>query len=167
MLKIKDEKKIKIAKIPVPETFEEKVSKSIGSIWSLYIHTAIFVLSFLLIILGVSTEEVLLTLTTLVSLEAIYLSIFIQMAVNKNTESLEEVEEDLDEIQEDIDEIQEGVESIEEDIDEIQEDVEEIEEDVDEIEEGDNKRDKAVNDKFTKIDNQLNLILAELKNLQK
>lgn len=153
MLKIKDEKKIKLPKIPAKLTFEEKVSKSIGSIWSLYIHTAIFLLSFLLIILGVSTEEVLLTLTTLVSLEAIYLSIFIQMAVNKNTESLEEVEEDLDEIQEDIDE--------------IQEDVEEIEEDVDEIEEGDTKREKEVNDKFTKIDNQLNLILEEIKNIRK
>ncbi|MBC7981904.1 hypothetical protein H7X65_02395 [Candidatus Parcubacteria bacterium] len=167
MLKIKDEKKIKLPKIPAKLTFEEKVSKSIGSIWSLYIHTGIFLLSFLLIILGVSTEEVLLTLTTLVSLEAIYLSIFIQMAVNKNTESLEEVEEDLGEIQEDIDEIQEGVDSIEEDIDEIQEDVEEIEEDVDEIEEGDTKREKEVNDKFTKIDNQLNLILDEIKNLRK
>ncbi len=167
MLKIKDEKKVKLPKIVPPLTFEEKISKSVGSMTSLYIHTAIFLLAGLLILLGVSTEEVLLMLTTLVSLEAIYLSIFIQMAVNKNTESLEEVEEDLDEIQEDLDEIQEDVEGIEEDIDEIQEDVEEIEEDVDDIEEGDSKRDKEVNDKFTKIDNQLHLILEEIKNLQK
>ena len=160
MLKIKDEKKVKLPKIVPPLTFEEKVSKSVGSIMSLYIHTTIFLVAGFLILLGVSTEQVLLMLTTLVSLEAIYLSIFIQMAVNKNTESLEEVEEDLDEIQEDL-------EGIEEDIDEIQEDVEEIEEDVDEIEEGDSKRDKVVNDKFTKIDNQLNLILEEIKNLRK
>lgn len=171
MLKIKDEtkgiKKVKVPKLVEPATFGEKVSKSVGSMMSLYIHTGIFLFSGLLILLGVSTEKVLLMLTTLVSLEAIYLSIFIQMAVNKNTESLEEVEEDLDEIQEDLDEIQEDVEGIEENIDEIQEDVEEIEEDVDEIEEGDTKREKEVNDKFTKIDNQLNLILEELKNLRK
>lgn len=152
MLKIKDKKKRKLPKIPAKLTFEEKVSKSIGSVWSLYVHTTIFIFSFLLIFFGISTDKVLLVLTTLLSLEAIYLSIFIQMAVNKNTQSLEEVEEDLDEIQEDIDE--------------IQEDVEEIEEDVEDIEEGDNKRDKEVNDKFTKIDNQLNLILAEIKNLK-
>lgn len=166
MLKIKDKKKRKLPKIPTKLTFEEKVSKSIGSVWSLYVHTTIFIFSFLLIFFGISTDKVLLVLTTLLSLEAIYLSIFIQMAVNKNTQSLEEVEEDLDEIQEDIDEIQEGVDGIEEDIDEIQEDVEEIEEDVDDIEEGDTKREKVVNDKFTKIDNQLNLILAEIKNLK-
>ena len=143
----------KTPKIQAPVTFEQKVSRSVGSIWSLYIHTALFTLSFLLIILGISTEKVLLTLTTIVSLEAIYLSIFIQMAVNKNTDSLEEVEEDLDEIQGDIDE--------------IQEDVEEIEEEVEEIEDSDNKRDKAVNDKFKNIDNQLHLILQEIKNLRK
>ncbi len=127
---------------------------------SLYIHTAVFTLSFLLIMLGVSTEKVLLTLTTLVSLEAIYLSILIQIAVNKNTESLEEVEEDLDEIQEDLDEIADDVEDIQEDIDDIEEEVEDIEE-------GDNKRDNEVNIKFKNIDEQLSLILQEIKNLKK
>lgn len=154
--------KAKAAKVKVIEhvPFEEKISKSIGSVTSLYIHTAIFILSFLLIILGVSTEIVLLTLTTLVSLEAIYLSILIQIAVNKNTESLEEVEEDLDEIQEDLDEIADDVEDIQEDIDGI-------EEEVDDIEEGDNKRDNEVNVKFKNIDEQLSLILQEIKNLKK
>lgn len=154
--------KIKPIKIKAIEhiPFEEKISKSIGSVMSLYIHTAIFILSFLLIALGVSAEVVLLTLTTLVSLEAIYLSILIQIAVNKNTESLEEVEEDLDEIQEDLDEIADDVEDIQEDIDEI-------EEEVDDIEEGDNKRDNEVNVKFKNIDDQLNLILQEIKNLKK
>jgi hypothetical protein len=41
---------------------------------------------------------VLLVLTTLVSLEAIYLSIFIQMAVNRTAQSIKEVEEDFEEI---------------------------------------------------------------------
>lgn len=62
-------------------------------------------------------EIVLLVLTTAVSLEAIYLAIFIQMTVNRNTASLAEVEEDIDEIQEDIDEIQEDIDEIEEEED--------------------------------------------------
>ncbi len=98
----------------------------VGSISSLIVHTILFVASFLLIALGVNTETVLLVLTTVVSLEAIYLAIFIQMTVNRNTQSLEEVEEDIDEIQEDI-------EGVEKDIDEIQKDVDEIQEDVDEM----------------------------------
>lgn len=69
----------------------------------------------------VPLDRMLLLLTTVVSLEAIYLSIFIQMSLNFTRESLAEVEEDIDEIQEDVGEIQE-------DVDEIQEDVEEIEE---------------------------------------
>lgn len=149
MDKIKDIKMKKEQKI----SFEEKVSKGIGSKMSLYIHTALFTFSFLLIILGVSTEQVLLILTTIVSLEAIYLAIFIQMTVNKNTESLEEVEEDLDDIQEDLDE--------------IQEDIDDIEEDVDDIEDSDTKRDREVNFRFKSIDNQLANILEEIKNLKK
>lgn len=45
-----------------------------------------------------------LILTTAVSLEAIYLAIFIQMTVNRTSESLEEVEEDIEDLQEDIEE---------------------------------------------------------------
>lgn len=63
----------------------------------------------------------LLILTTIVSLEAIYLAIFIQMTVNHASREIEDVGEDIGEIQKDIDEIQE-------DVDELQEDVEEIEE---------------------------------------
>ncbi len=58
----------------------------------------------------------LLILTTIVSLEAIYLSIFIQIAINKNTRSLEEVTEEMEEISDDIEEIQEDVEEIQEEI---------------------------------------------------
>ena len=58
---------------------------------------------------------ILLILTTIVSLEAIYLAIFIQMTVNRQAESLAEVEEDLEDIEEDI-------EDISQDIDEIQQD---------------------------------------------
>jgi peptidoglycan hydrolase CwlO-like protein len=86
---------------------------------------------------GVHIDTVLLVLTTAVSLEAIYLAIFIQMSVNENTESLEEVEEDIDEIQHDVDEIQHDVDEIQHDVDEIQEDVDEIQGDVERTSEPD------------------------------
>lgn len=79
----------------------------IGSTASLVIHTLLFLISFALILFGVETEKVLLVLTTAVSLEAIYLAIFIQMTVNSNTQSLQEVEEDIDEIQRDVDKLEE------------------------------------------------------------
>lgn len=157
-------------KIKIEKTFAEKTSQWIGSTSSLFAHTFLFLLSFALIIVGVPSDRVLLILTTIVSLEAIYLAIFIQMTVNKNTESLEEVEEDLDEIQEDIDEIQEDVDEIQEDVEGIQEDVDDIQEshedlaeDIDEIEDADTKRDREIGEKFIKIDQQLELILNEIK----
>ena len=111
----------------------------LGSPISIFIHTLVFIAAFGMVLLNVPLESVLLILTTAVSLEAIYLSLFIQMSVNRNTKSLADVEEDIEEIAEDvegiekdIDEIQEDVEGIEKDIDEIQEDVDEIEKDEDE-----------------------------------
>ncbi len=115
------------------EEFAMKITKWVGSIWSLVVHTIIFIFFFVLIYLGYDSQKVMLVLTTLVSLEAIYLALFIQMTVNKNTQSIENIEEDVDEMQEDIDEIQEDIEEIEKDVDEIQEDIEDIEEDVGEI----------------------------------
>lgn len=123
------------------DKFAIKATRSIGSTNSLIIHTILFGLSFILVLLGASLDRVLLVLTTIVSLEAIYLSIFIQMSVNRTTRRLNAVSRDIDEIQkdveeisEDIDEIQKDVEEISEDVDEIQKDVEEISEDVEGIE---------------------------------
>ena len=102
----------------------------VGSIPSLILHTIFFIVSFALPIFGlVDFDKMLLVLTTVVSLEAIYLAIFIQMSVNKSSEHIEDLKDDVNEIQEDIDEIQEDIEDISEDIDEIQEDIEEINED--------------------------------------
>ena len=95
------------------EEFAMRITKWVGSIWSLVVHTLIFIFFFVLIYLGYDAEKVMLVLTTLVSLEAIYLALFIQMTVNKNTQSIENIEEDVDEMQEDIDEIQEDIEEIE------------------------------------------------------
>lgn len=112
----------------------ERATEWIGSVPSLVIHTVLFVTSFLLGVFHIAPwGTVLLVLTTIVSLEAIYLSIFIQMTVNRHSIELEEVSEDVDEIQEDIEEINEDVDEIQKDVDEIQEDVEEMSEEDQEI----------------------------------
>lgn len=111
--------------------WDKKFTQWVGSKTSVIAHTVFFIAMFTLYFFGITFDTILLFLTTLVSLEAIYLAIFIQMTVNQNTESLEEVEEDIEEIKGDVDEIQEDVGEIEKDIDEIQEDVQGIEEDTD------------------------------------
>lgn len=98
-----------------------KTTRWIGSTSSILIHTAFFIVSFVLYWFGVAMDDILLILTTVVSLEAIYLAIFIQMTVNRQGTSLREVAEDIDEIQEDIDEIQEDLDDDE--IEEAKEDI--------------------------------------------
>ncbi len=110
------------------EAWALKLTKAVGSLVSLALHTFVFLSAFALGFAGFDWNTILLVLTTMVSLEAIYLAILIQMTVNRNTESLEEVEEDIDEIQVDIGELQEDVDEIQEDVDEIQEDVQELDE---------------------------------------
>lgn len=117
------------------ENLALSVTKWIGSIWSVIAHTIIFMGAFVLVLIGVELDRVLLTLTTLVSLEAIYLSIFIQMSVNHQARALANVEKDIDEIQVDVEEISHDVEEISHDVEEIAEDVEEIAEDVEDIQE--------------------------------
>lgn len=114
----------------------ERATRWIGSTQSLVVHTIIFITAFVLPVAGVMTfEDMLLVLTTVVSLEAIYLSIFIQMSVNKNTADIEEIQEDVEVIQHDVEEIQEDVEDIQENVEDIQEGVEDIQENVEEIQE--------------------------------
>lgn len=110
-----------------------RVTRGIGSVPSVIIHTILFLGAFLLIFFGFDIDRVLLVLTTIVSLEAIYLSIFIQLSVNYQARALESVEKDIDEISHDVEEIAEDVGGIQVDIGDIQEDVEEIAEDVEEI----------------------------------
>lgn len=117
------------------ETLALSVTRGIGSIWSVIIHTGLFASTFILILIGFNVDRVLLVLTTVLSLEAIYLSIFIQMSVNHQAKALASVEKEIDEIAEDVEGIQENVEEIQEDVEEIAEDVEEMQEDIDEIQE--------------------------------
>jgi peptidoglycan hydrolase CwlO-like protein len=108
----------------------ERITTWVGSVYSLVFHTVLFIGFFILAATKIFPwDTILLVLTTLVSLEAIYFSIFIQMTVNRHAESLREVEEDVGEIQENIDEIQEDVDEIQGDVEEMSEDLEEIVED--------------------------------------
>jgi len=137
--------------------FDNKINyfiEWIGSFSSLLTHTILFAICLVVGLFSGHWDTVLLVLTTLVSLEAIYLAIFIQMSINRNTQSLAEVEKDIDEIQEDIDEIQEDVEDIAEDIDEIQE--EDGQEDTEE--EKDRKLLKDIQDNILKISSDLELL---------
>jgi len=120
----------------IMEAGASNITKWIGSTPSVLLHTILFIISFILPYLGlVSFERMLLFLTTIVSLEAIYLSIFIQMSINMNNQNIELIQEDIEELGEDIEELGEDIEEIGEDIEELGEDIEEIQKDVDEIQE--------------------------------
>lgn len=149
-----------------PSTALEKTVSWIGSPSSVALHTLIFVGFFLAAVFGaLAWDRMLLVLTTLVSLEAIYLAIFIQMTVNQHTASLKEVEEDIDEIQEDVEELGEDIDEIQEDIDEIQEDVEEMtEEEIADAAEVQSKRNAATLEHLT---SDVRKILADLEALKK
>ena len=118
---------------PTPvELFFERLTAWVGSVPSLIVHTCVFAGSFAVALLGYADfDRVLLIVTTLVSLEAIYLAIFIQMTVNRQAKELHDVSEDVEEIQEDVEEISKEVEEMSEDVEGIQEDVEEMSDDWD------------------------------------
>ena len=139
-----------------------RATQWIGTTDSLIVHTILFAACFIVVAIGVPFDTVLLVLTTIVSLEAIYLAIFIQMTVNRNTKSLEEVEEDIEEIQEDVKELETGV-------DEISEDVEDISGDIDKIQEKDEQEAAVETDTriaIKKIENDLQVLLKDLQNLK-
>lgn len=110
-------KSVKTSKL---EPLSFKITQWIGTPISILIHTLLFGGIFLLKIFRVNTESILLILTTVVSLEAIYLAIFIQMSVNRQAFSIASMEDDLGDIQDDVEDISEDVEDISEDIDLIQ-----------------------------------------------
>ena len=144
--------------------FAEKMAlqiiDSMGSVTSLIVHTILFVLAWLF------TDF--LFLTTVVSLEAIYLSILIQMSVNFQTRRLKHIQENVEDIQENVEDIQENVEEIQEDVEEIQEDVEEINEDEedDEDEDDDLKEIHATMKVFQETLEKLMKEVVELKKKQ-
>ena len=142
----------------------ERVTAWVGSVPSIVVHTFLFIGAFALGLFDVASWElVLLSLTTAVSLEAIYLAIFIQFTVNQHTRSLREVEEDIDEIQENVEELGEDIDEIQEDIDEIQEDVEEMTEE----EKADETRKKNQTRTLEELTGDIRKILDDLEALKK
>lgn len=141
----------------------ERVTAWVGSRSSLLLHTIVFIGAFVAAYIGeISWDTMLLVLTTIVSLEAIYLAIFIQMTVNLQAVELAEVSEDVEDIQEDIEEISQDVDEIQKDVDEIQEDVEEISEEEEEEEKQEKLKVEAI-EQLTKDVRQLLIDLEQLK----
>ena len=140
----------------------------IGSIPSLIAHSLIFLSAFLLPLFGwVEFDKMLLVLTTVLSLEAIYLAIFIQMSVNRSQEHIEDLKEDVNEIQEDIEDIQEDIEEISEDIDDIQEDIEDIAEDEDDEDHNERARKVMLKSNVSSNKSDIKAMREVIANLQK
>jgi uncharacterized membrane protein len=156
------------------EGFAFSVIHSIGSIPSLIVHTFLFVGIFGLQFVGFEFDQIMLILTTVVSLEAIYLSIFIQMSVNRQAKHIEEVREDVGDISEDVEEISKDIDTIQEDVKDISEDVEDISEDVEDIGEGLEKDDiedaAAYNEhrlRLAKMESALEELLRQVRDMEK
>ena len=140
-----------------------KITRGVGSPASIVLHTLIFLSCFAAAYFGyIKWDEMLLILTTIVSLEAIYLSIFIQMTINYTTEAVEEVAEDVEEIQEDIGEIQEDVDELQEDVEDISEDVEEMSEE----EQAEETRKVEQKQTLATIQNDLRKLMQDIERLQ-
>lgn len=151
------------------EALSGRLTNWIGTPSSIVVHTIVFIGIFGFRFLGVPMSNILLVLTTAVSLEAIYLAIFIQMTVIKNLQSIEVVQEEVKEIGDDIEEISEDVGEISEDIEEISEDIEEISEDIEEIQEEDvqdSATDKNTKNTLEKIESRLQKILGDIESLK-
>lgn len=138
---VKKQKK-QVKNLPTLDRLANQATVWIGSTASIILHTILFTIAFLLILTGIPADTVLLVLTTIVSLEAIYISIFIQRSVNLQNETLAGEFDQLEEaISEDIDQteaalmrdLDETERNISEDIDQTEA---EISKDIDETERG-------------------------------
>ncbi|NTW90123.1 MAG: DUF1003 domain-containing protein [Candidatus Moranbacteria bacterium] len=156
------------------EDFAFAAIRSVGSIPSLVVHTILFVGIFALQFFGFGFDQIMLILTTIVSLEAIYLSIFIQMSVNRQAARIEAVSEDVEDISEDVEEISKDIDTIQEEVKEIGEEVEDISEDVEDIGEEiekDDKEDSAERTedlaRLAKIETTLEELLRQVRDMEK
>ncbi|MCK9416335.1 hypothetical protein M0Q97_06725 [Candidatus Dojkabacteria bacterium] len=131
-----------------------KIVKLIGTVESVIIHTVLFTLAILLYIFNCyDRDTIMLVVTTIVSLEAIYLSIFIQMGMNNHGKKLEEIKENVEDIQENVEDIQENVEDIQEDVEELNEE--------------DDEEDEEDDEDLKKIKDTLEILVKEIKDLKK
>lgn len=77
------------------DEISDAITRAMGSTISIILHTTLFICIFLPVLFGLSIDKILLVLTTAVSLEAIYMSIFIQRSVNKQSARLDEAVEEI------------------------------------------------------------------------
>ncbi len=77
------------------DQISDRITRVMGSTSSILLHTTIFIMIFIPVLFGWGLDKILLVLTTAVSLEAIYMSIFIQRSVNKQSARLDEVVEEI------------------------------------------------------------------------
>ena len=147
-------------KIQLLEKVTDGVMWWIGSIPSLIVHSIVFATAFLMPVFGiVSVDKMLLVLTTVLSLEAIYLAIFIQMSVNRSQEHIDDIREDIEEIQDDIEEISE-------DIDDIQEDIEDIAEEEDDEDHNERAKNVMLKSNVSSNKNDIKALREMISNLQ-
>lgn len=145
------------------EKISEKLTTLIGTPFSIVIHTLLFIGIFVLTNFGFTVDDVLLILTTVVSLEAIYLSIFIQMSVNRASTHIADVKEDISDIQEDVEDLEENIDDIQEDVEGLESNVKEISEDYDESDKEEDDLAKALK----RIESHLSLLQEDISKLKK
>ena len=166
----KESTNVSIAKT-LNDSPQERLARSatnhIGSLGSLILHTIFFIAIFSLQWIGFTFDKIMLILTTAVSLEAIYLSIFIQMTVNRQTRQIEEVSDDIDDIQENVEEIQEDAKELSEDVEIIKENVEDLSEEIEKDDKEDEAEHLADQEKIHRIEHRLEELLTEIKELKR
>ncbi len=149
----------------------DKVTTWIGSTASLVVHTILFAFTFSSHwLFGWEYSFILLVLTTVVSLEAIYISIFIQRAVNQQAIRLTDVEQTLDEVEESIDEVEESLDGVEETLDDVEEALDDVGETLDSVEEDlkeDQKEDDEDRGELKQLEESNELLLVEVRKLVK
>lgn len=96
----------------------QKLITWVGTTKSLILHSVFFVVMMCLPFFGVESSLSLLILTTVVSLEAIYLNIFIQMGVNRHADEQKQTRIVLSSVQETIEDVQDTVEDVQESMEE-------------------------------------------------
>ena len=98
----------------------------IGTPQSIIAHTIFFTIMLTWYVTDVpNRDHILLVLTMLVSLEAIYQMLFLQLTVNLQGKELSEVKTAMDEVNEAVEEMHETVGEVHEAVEEIHEDVHE------------------------------------------
>lgn len=141
-----------------------KVTTWIGSPNSMVVHTLVFILALISPLFNLDSSKVLLILTTLVSLEAIYLSIFIQYTVNQHAEALTEVASDIDSVTEEVKEISGDVDDISSGVEELSADVEDISDNLEEH--LGEPEPEAKSDDYEMLEKQVTLLLEEVRRLK-